>query len=65
MSLPERIRLPETRFFYSSWLSTASCTYYAYGSLRAGVPTLLSTDRTFTGQKADGTGLHALATPTH
>jgi len=31
--------------------------FYAYGSLRVGDPTTLSTDRTFTGQKADGTGL--------
>jgi hypothetical protein len=32
-------------------------TYYAYGRVRAGDPSKLSTDRTFTGQKSDGAGL--------
>jgi len=31
--------------------------YYAYGGLRSGVPSAATTDRTFTGQKSDGTGL--------
>jgi RHS repeat-associated protein len=31
--------------------------FYAYGRVRAGDPTQLSTDRTFTGQKSDGAGL--------
>jgi len=40
----------------ASGASTASRTYYAYGSTRASSGTL-QTDRTFTGQKQDGTGL--------
>ena len=32
--------------------------YYAYGSLRSGNLSASTTDRTFTGQKQDGTGLH-------
>ena len=31
--------------------------YYAYGTLRSGDPTQSTTDRTYTGQKQDGTGL--------
>jgi len=31
--------------------------YYAYGGLRSGNPVASTTDRTFTGQKSDGTGL--------
>ena len=31
--------------------------YYAYGTLRSGDPSAATTDRTFTGQKQDGTGL--------
>lgn len=31
--------------------------YKAYGGIRSGNPAASTTDRTFTGQKADGTGL--------
>ena len=41
----------------SSGDESASRTYYAYGSTRSSSGTL-QTDRTFTGQKQDGTGLH-------
>ncbi|HRJ45625.1 MAG TPA: RHS repeat-associated core domain-containing protein [Caldilineaceae bacterium] len=40
----------------ASGASTASRTYYAYGSTRSSSGTL-QTDRTYTGQKQDGTGL--------
>ncbi len=33
--------------------------YYAYGGLRSGILSASTTDRTFTGQKQDGTGLTA------
>lgn len=40
----------------ASGAQAASRTYYAYGSTRASSGSL-QTDRTFTGQKSDGTGL--------
>jgi len=43
--------------YNASGIQTASRTYYAYGATRSSSSGTLQTDRTFTGQKADGTGL--------
>ena len=38
-------------------IPNSAVNYYAYGSVRSGSTTALPTDRTFTGQEQDGTGL--------